>query len=174
MNDIFGPISKIVPGFGGTALMRAAVLRNEVHALTGWTWDSVKATGLSMIEAGDLKLLAYVGEKRNPELDARKVTYLNDFIKKPKDRAFLKILMMPATTVRPWTTTPGTPKDRVKILRQAFAATLKDPAFLKEAKRLKVDIAPKSAEWLIELFRQTKAELKPEVIKRARKVVGLE
>lgn len=174
MNDIFGPISKVVPGFGGTALMRAAVLRNEMHALTGWTWDSVKATGLDMIEAGDLKLLAYIGEKRHPELEERKVTYLNDFVKKPEDKAFLKILTMPATTVRPWATVPGTPENLVKILREAFAATLKDPELLKEAERLNVEISPESAEWLIEYFQRTKAELKPEVIKRARKVVGLE
>ncbi len=174
MNDIFGPVSKVVPGFGGTALMRAAVVRDEVHALTGWTWDSVKATGLDMIESGDLKLLAYIGERRHPELDERKVTYLNDFVKKPEDKAFLKILTMPATTVRPWATVPGTPDELVGILRNAFAATLKDPELLKEAKRLNLEISPESAEWLIEYFQQTKAELKPEVIKRARKVVGLE
>jgi len=80
MNDIFGPVSKVVPGFGGTSLMRAAVQRDEAHALTGWTWDSVKATGLDLIESGELKLLTYIGERRHPELEERKVTYLNDFI----------------------------------------------------------------------------------------------
>jgi len=174
MNDIFGPVSKVVAGFGGTALMRAAVMRDEVHALTGWTWDSVKATGLDMIESGDLKLLAYIGDRRHPELEERKVTYLNDFVTKPEDKAFLKVLTMPATTVRPWATVPRTPARLVKILREAFAATLKDPELLKEAKKLNVEISPESAEWLIDYFQRTKAELKPEVIKRARKVVGLE
>ena len=174
MNDIFGPISKIVPGYSGTALVRAAMLRKEVDALTGWTWDSVKATGLPMIEAGEIKLLAYIGERRHPELEERKVPFLNEFVKKADDQAFLKILMMPAIMVRPWTTVPGTPKDRVAILRKAFSETLKDPALLKEAKRLKVDIAPKSAEWLVEIIRKTKAELRPEVITRARKVLGVE
>ena len=174
MNDIFGPVSKVVPGFGGTALMRAAVMRNEAHALTGWTWDSVKATGLDMIKAGDLKLLAYIGDRRNPELEERKVTYLNDFVKKPEDKAFLKVLTMPATTVRPWATVPGTPQNLVQILRQAFAATLKDPKLLKDAKKQRVEISPESAEWLVDYFKRTKAELKPEVIKRARKVVGLD
>ncbi len=60
LNSIFGPISTIVPGYGGTAPIRAALMRKEVDALTGWTWDSVKATGLPMIEAGDIKLLAYI------------------------------------------------------------------------------------------------------------------
>ncbi|MDP6559108.1 MAG: tripartite tricarboxylate transporter substrate-binding protein [Candidatus Binatia bacterium] len=174
LNDIFGPISKIVPGFAGTALVRAAMLRKEVDALTGWTWDSVKATGFSMIEKGEIKLLAYIGENRHPALDKRKVTYLNDYVTKPDDRAFLKVLLMPATMVRPWASVPGTPKDRVRILRKAFAKTMKDPGLLKDAKRMKVDVAPKSAEWLINFINQTKRELKPEVVGRARRVLGIE
>ncbi|MBI2211510.1 MAG: hypothetical protein HYU47_13125, partial [Deltaproteobacteria bacterium] len=35
-----------------------------------------------------------------------------------------------------------TPKDRVRLLRKAFADTLKDPAFLAEAKKSKLDIDP--------------------------------
>ncbi len=173
LNDIFGPISQVVPGYAGTATMRAAIMREEADALTGWTWDSVKATGLPQIEKGDLKLLAYIGDERNAELDERKVTYLNEFVKKPEDKAFLKVLTMPAATVRPWATVPGTPKDRVKILRDAFDATLKDPALLKEAERMRVEIAPKSGEWVVEYLRKTKEELKPEVVQRAKKVIGL-
>jgi tripartite-type tricarboxylate transporter receptor subunit TctC len=174
LNDIFGPISKVVPGFGGTSLMRAAVLRKETDALTGWTWDSVKATGLHLIDKGDFKILAYIGDRRYPDLEKRKATFLNPFVKKAEDKAFLKVLTMPSTMVRPWTTVPGTSKSRVKILRTAFVNTLKDPVFLKDAKRLKVEIAPKSAKWLTQFIRKTKAELKPEVIKRARKALGLE
>ncbi len=173
LNNVFGPISKIVPGYGGTAPVRAAMLRKEVDALTGWTWDSVKSTGLPMIEAGDLKLLAYIGEERHPELEERKVPYLNKYVRKAEDQAFLKLLMMPSAMVRPWAAVPGTPKERVTILRQAFTDTMKDPAFHKEAKRLKVDIAPKSADWLEGFIRKTKNDLKPEVVDRARKVLGL-
>jgi hypothetical protein len=76
--------------------------------------------------------------------------------------------------VRPWASVPGTPKDRVRILRKAFAKTMKDSALLKDAKRMKVDVAPKSAEWLINFINQTKRELKPEVVARARRVLGIE
>jgi len=173
INSIFGPISKVVPGFGGTALMRAAIIRGETDALTGWTWDSVKATGMGMIDAGDLQLLAYLGDSRNPELDERKVTYLNEFVTSPEDKAFLNILTMPATMVRPWATVPETPKDRVAILEKALMETLKDPELLAEAKKLRVDIAPKSAAWLSKFIHDTQVELKPSVKERARKVLGL-
>jgi tripartite-type tricarboxylate transporter receptor subunit TctC len=41
---------------------------------------------------------------------------------------------------------PGTPKERVDILRKAFKATLEDPEFLQDAKKSKLDITYVSAE----------------------------
>jgi tripartite-type tricarboxylate transporter receptor subunit TctC len=48
--------------------------------------------------------------------------------------------------VRSYTTPPGTPKDRVQILRRAFQATLNDPAFLAEAEKARLEIAPVTGE----------------------------
>jgi hypothetical protein len=44
--------------------------------------------------------------------------------------------------VRTYTLPPGTPKDRVQILRAAFGATLKDPEFLADAKKSKLNVDP--------------------------------
>ena len=111
MNDIFGPkTSKIVSGYKGTAPIRAALLQKEVDALTGWSWDSVKSTGMSMIDDGDAKIIAYIGEERNPELEERKVPYLNPRVTKPADIAFMKVLMLPAAMLRPWALPPGYPE----------------------------------------------------------------
>jgi tripartite-type tricarboxylate transporter receptor subunit TctC len=41
---------------------------------------------------------------------------------------------------------PDTPKERLETLRKAFAATLRDPEFLAEAKKTKLDIEPVSGE----------------------------
>ena len=58
-------------------------------------------------------------------------------------RQLIKIgIVDPATMVRSLTLPPGTPKDRVKILRDAFMATMKDPEFLAEAKTAKLDLNP--------------------------------
>ena len=48
----------------------------------------------------------------------------------------------PGTLARP----PGTPKDRVQILRKAFADTMVDGEFLAEAKKSNLDINPLSGE----------------------------
>jgi len=49
---------------------------------------------------------------------------------------------------RPFATTPGTPKDRVEILRNAFQATLKDKDFLAEAAKSRLDLDPVTGEEL--------------------------
>jgi len=174
MNELFGPTSKIVAGYQGTAPIRAALAQKEVDGLTGWSWDSVKATGMSMINDGDAEIMAYLGEERNSELDERKVPFLNDRITKPEDKAFMKVLLLPAAMLRPWAVPPKTPKERVAVLRAGFQETLKDPEFLADAKRVKLDINPRSGEYLADLMSGMKAQLTPEVLSRARKIVGLE
>ncbi len=174
MNDIFGNTSKIVPGYKGTAPVRAGLLQKEVDGLTGWSWDSVKSTGMSMLEEGSIKIIAYIGEERHPELEARKVPLLNERITKPADVAFMKVLLLPAAMLRPWALPPGTPKDRVAILRKAFEETMKDPDFLKDAKRARLDINPKSGEHLTSLIADMKKQMTPEVVSRARRIVGLD
>jgi tripartite-type tricarboxylate transporter receptor subunit TctC len=175
MNDIFGPkTSKIVSGYKGTAPIRAALLQKEVDALTGWSWDSVKSTGMSMIDDGDIKLMAYIGYERHPELDERKVPFLNERITKPADVAFMNVLLLPVAMLRPWALVPKTPTDKVEILKKAFVATLKDTAFLADAKRTRLDVNPKSGKELEDLVARMKTQMTAEVVSRARRIVGLE
>jgi len=37
---------------------------------------------------------------------------------------------------------PGTPKDRVRLLRRAFMETMKDPEFLADTQKAKLDLDP--------------------------------
>lgn len=174
LNEIFGPISKVVPGYQGTAPVRAGLLQGEVDGLTGWSWDSVKATGKGMLDEGAIKLIAYIGERPNKELDDLKVPYLTPKITKPEDKAFMKILLMPAAMLRPWLAPPNTSKEKVALLRKAFNETVKDPKFLKDAKRSRIEVNPESGEWLAAFIKSMKGELTPEVRNRARKIIGLE
>jgi tripartite-type tricarboxylate transporter receptor subunit TctC len=41
---------------------------------------------------------------------------------------------------------PGTPKDRVQLLRKAFDATLKDPDFVADAKKSRLNVDPVTPE----------------------------
>ena len=46
----------------------------------------------------------------------------------------------------PFTVPPGTPKERLQLMRKAFADTLKDPEFLAEAKKVKLKVTYVSGE----------------------------
>jgi hypothetical protein len=68
-----------------------------------------------------------------------------DLAKTDDSRQILKAgAIDPAAIVRVYVATPHTPKERLQILRDAFAKTLTDPAFIAEAKKANLDINPLS------------------------------
>jgi tripartite-type tricarboxylate transporter receptor subunit TctC len=72
--------------------------------------------------------------------------------------------------VRTYTLPPGTPRHRVQVLRQAFEQTLRDPAFLAEAEKAKLDVDPISGE---EIERRVKAlfTLEPAMVAKLRAIL---
>ena len=72
---------------------------------------------------------------------------------------------------RPIITPPGVPADRLKILQTAFDATMKDPAFIKDAERAKLEIEPLSASEIVTLMHRAYAYPK-DVVQAAAKLVG--
>ncbi len=67
--------------------------------------------------------------------------------------------------------TPGTPADRVKILREAYARSLVDPELLAEAKKGKMDIDPSTGEELEALVKEI-MDQPAEVIARGQENIG--
>ncbi len=55
-------------------------------------------------------------------------------------KLFFRLTVIPPVMGRPFALAPGVPAARVKALRAAFIAMAKDPAFLKDAKRLRREI----------------------------------
>jgi tripartite-type tricarboxylate transporter receptor subunit TctC len=47
-----------------------------------------------------------------------------------------------AAITRPYALPPGTPKERVQVLRKAFSETMKDREFLAEAAKSKLEVNP--------------------------------
>ena len=57
----------------------------------------------------------------------------------------------PGTLARRFVLPPGTPKDRVQMLRKAFADTMSDAEFLADAKKSNLDISPLSGEEVVKI-----------------------
>src|SRR5690606_11831523 len=55
---------KVVAGYDGTAKVRLAMDQGEVDGICGWGWESLQATGLDRVKAGDYRILTQVTDKK--------------------------------------------------------------------------------------------------------------
>jgi tripartite-type tricarboxylate transporter receptor subunit TctC len=72
---------------------------------------------------------------------------------------------------RPFLVTPGTPADRVKILRESFVKALKDPELLDDAKKAKMEVDYTSGEELEALIKEV-LDQPPEIVQQVRKFMA--
>jgi tripartite-type tricarboxylate transporter receptor subunit TctC len=131
---------QLVSGYKGTAEIRLAAESGEL-AGGCWTWDSIRSTWTKAIQSGEAVVVLQALSKPHPELP--NVPLAQSLAKTEEARQLIQAgIQDPADFYRPYVTPPRTPKQRIEILRQAFAATMKDPEFLADAKRANLDIEP--------------------------------
>ena len=70
--------------------------------------------------------------------------FIGDLAKTHEYKDILELAFAPLEMARPLLGPPGIPADRLKMLRTAFDKTMKDPDFLAEANRRKLDVSPLS------------------------------
>lgn len=137
---------QVVSGYKGTAEVRLAADSGEI-AGGCWTWDSIRATWNAAIRSGEAIVVLQILNKAHPELPG--VPLAVSFAKSEEARQLIQVgIQDPSDYYRPYVAPPGTPKDRVRILRRAFSDTMKDPELLADAAKSKLDIEPVSAEEL--------------------------
>jgi tripartite-type tricarboxylate transporter receptor subunit TctC len=143
---------QLVAGYKGTAEVRLAAEAGEV-AGGCWQWESIKSIWRQGLDSGNVAVVLQVNAKPHPEL--AKVPNAVDFA--PNENA--KLLLKygghdPSAITRPYAVGPGTPKDRVQLLRKAFVETLKDPEFLADAKKSRLDTDPLTGEEIEKIVNQ--------------------
>src|ERR671919_789819 len=87
------------------------------------------------------------------------------------NRRVAQVVLAAGDFGRPMMVTPGTPSERVKILREAYVKTLNDPEVLAEAKKARMDVEPTSGEELESLVREI-FDSPPEVLERVKKILA--
>ena len=138
---------QLVSGYKGTAEIRLAAEGGEVAGACGWGWDSVRATWGKALDSGDAVVVLQKRPKPHSELP--KVPLALELAKTEEARQLIRAgINDPADINRVYALAPGTPKDRVQLLRRSFMETMKDPEFLTDAKKSKLDIDPVSGEEL--------------------------
>ena len=166
-NAIFGTKFKIVKGYGGTPQIHLAIERGEIEGNGASAWTTLKALNADWIKEKKIKIIAQWALRPNPELP--NVPSVLDLAKNDKDKAALLLVLARLDFGRPFFLPPNVPADRVEALRKAFDDTMKDPAFLAEAEKLKLEIDPLNGKQVSELVAQVLATPK-DVVERVRDI----
>jgi len=164
----------IVGGCPGGSEIDLAVERGEVHC-----WSPLVATFfgrepyISWHKKGFVRVLLQTNRKRDSRLaDVPTIYELMDQHKTTEaGKRLTRVILVAATLGRPIAVTPGIPPDRLKLLREAYLKTLKDPELVAETKRQRWDIDPLTGEEMEQLAQEVIAQPK-EVIERMKWVLG--
>jgi len=138
-NEVLGTKFKVVTGYKASGA-RLAVQRGEADGICGMSYQTLLASNPAWVLDKQINILAQIGLRPHPALKG--VPMVLDMVKKKADRDILTFLMIPQEMGRPYVAPPGVPQDRLAALRGAFLATMKDPAFLKDADRTRLKVEP--------------------------------
>jgi tripartite-type tricarboxylate transporter receptor subunit TctC len=138
-NELLGTKFRIVAGYKSSNEAKLATERGEVHGQAGHGWTAVKSEYADDLAKKRIKVVAAFGMQKHPDL---KDFPLMPTGKTDEERQLFNLMYSRQVIGRPLMTPPDVPSDRLKLLRDAYAATVKDENFLAEAERFKVDIDP--------------------------------
>jgi hypothetical protein len=138
-----------VSGYKGTAEIRLAAESGEL-AGGCWSWESMRSTWRAALAEGNAAVVLQVVAKPFPDLGS--VPLAISLAKTDEARRLIEVGLHNASAyARPFVLPPGTPKERVQLLRTAFQETLKDKAFQAEAEKAKLTLDPVTGEELEKL-----------------------
>jgi len=167
--ELSGAKLKLIEGYVGTASVKLAIERGELQGICGISLSTVRSQWSDVLQSGLVKMMLQLGPKADPEL--KDVPHVFEFARGDEERQVYNLIFGPQGLGRSFAAPPGTPADRLKVLRDAFTATMKDPRFLEDAEKAKLDIAPQTGEE-VQAFVEALYASPPDVIARARKVLG--
>jgi tripartite-type tricarboxylate transporter receptor subunit TctC len=135
---------QLVSGYKGTAPIKLAAESGEIDGGC-WAWESIKVMWRQGLEAGQASIVLQAVPKAVPELS--KVPVAIELAKTDEARKLIEVgIHATASITRPYALPPGTPKNRVEMLRRAFRETMKDKDFVAEAVKSKLDVDPVTGE----------------------------
>ena len=140
LNRALGTKFKVVTGYRGTARMRLA-LQSREEQVACWTWESMRVTARGMLDAeGDDKFIHFVIAKKWNDPEVKNLPLFNEVIKDKNTLTLWNAFNTQNEITKAYSVAPGTPKERLDILRKAFAATMKDPQLLADTKKSKLNV----------------------------------
>lgn len=160
LNAFIGAQIKIVPGYQGSADMNLAMERGEIQGFATEVWIDLLNTHAKWLPEKTIYPLFLVGSERNDAMPGTPT--LGELTNKPDDKLILEILASTADMGRTFMAGRDAPADRIAVLRDAFAAMMKDPDLLADARKQNLEIAPmhgRDLQSFVEKIGRTPAEV---------------
>jgi tripartite-type tricarboxylate transporter receptor subunit TctC len=139
LNNVLGTKFKIVTGYEGSAAAMLAMERGEVEGHSA-TYDTLKTVRADWLAQKKVNVVVQYSLTRHPEL--KDVPTTVELARNPEQAQILRAVSSASEIGKFVLTTPETPADRVQALRQAFDAMVKDPEFVADAQKLRVELGP--------------------------------
>jgi tripartite-type tricarboxylate transporter receptor subunit TctC len=176
LTDTLGLKFNVISGYPGGAEQDLALERGEVHC-RAITVDGFfgREPFLTWYKTGFVRILLQTGRQRNPRIpDVPTLYELMDQYKVPEARKRLATVYLGAGGFgsRPIVSTPGLPRERVQILREAYAKALKDSEFVEEARKKKWPEIQFSSGADLEALAKEVTDQPPEVVEWLKKLLG--
>jgi tripartite-type tricarboxylate transporter receptor subunit TctC len=174
MEEVLGLKFNLVIGYPGASDIDLAIEKGEVQCRAGTTSAFFgREPGRTWAKTGFVRILVIGGSKRDPRApDVPTIWEFMDKYKTPDSgKRLTTLLLSPGSFGRPIVGGPGIPADRVKILREGFMKTMKDPELVAEAEKRGWEPDLVSGETLQALAREVVTQ-PPEVITRMNAVLG--
>jgi tripartite-type tricarboxylate transporter receptor subunit TctC len=161
-----------VTGYPGSSEIAIAMERGEV-ACMGLTISTFygREPFLGWFKTKFVRFLAQSGRKRQPRVGEAPTIYelMDEYKTSATKRRVAEAMLQGGEWARPYMVAPGTPADRVAILRAAFDKAVKDPELLAEAQKLRMDVTPMRGEQLQTIAKEVMSQ-PPEVVEQIKKL----
>jgi tripartite-type tricarboxylate transporter receptor subunit TctC len=158
LNGMLGTKFKLISGFPSSTDVFLAMERGEVDGICE-SLDSVIGKRPDWIATKKVNVLFQGGAEPNPELKG--VPFVVDLARNAGEKQAIEFLYAGQGIGRPFVAPPDLPADRLKMLRDAFNATMKDADFIADVKKQKLDLEPEDGEHLAALIKKIYATPKP-------------
>jgi tripartite-type tricarboxylate transporter receptor subunit TctC len=140
INHVFGTKIKIVGGYRSSAELLLALERGEITAMSA-TWSNFTGNHADWVKDGKVRFLAQIGLSKLPGFED--VPLISDLANNEADRQLIEFMSLVTNSVGySVIAPPGVPEKIVAAMRRAFDETMKDPAFVADAERRRLDLDP--------------------------------
>ena len=165
VKNLLGVKLKVVGGYAGSASVKVAIQRNEVHGICGLPMSTIKSFWRDEYESGNFKPIIQLSGRKQDDL--KDVPHVDDYAKSEEDRQVFGLIFGTQALGRIYLSPPGMPAERRTALRKALLDTMKDPQFVADAVKTQIDISPMTGEE-VEAFIARLLSASPAVVERTK------